>query len=260
MKSDCLKRKFLFVLLGVCLLLSGKNFSVMVMAAEENAESVLEKAGDKTQSMLDEMAEKGSEFLPALEEAGASVGETVGDAAETVRKGGLDILRQVIGFLPLVGVTLFLFGVVVAVFSVRNKGNKRWGIKLAVTEVLIVYLLYIGFTLAYDFLYKRYPVKMTSRPEQTNVYEDVYYGAVEELREKGQNFLLFEHGWLGKATVAGRKAYTDVALLFAFVSFSSGILLFVLTKRDLAIRRLALVGMCVVVPAALIIGYRYLAI
>jgi len=182
------------------------------------------------------------------------------DVGENIQNIGANGLRQIIGLIPFIGVVLFLIGVAVAVFSVRNKGNRRWGLKLAISEAIITYLLFIAFTLVYDIAYKRYPVRYTSRPKQETIYENAYYNAVDELKEEGRGFLFFERGWMKKSVVAGRKMYTSVAPWLAFVSFSSGVLLFILTKRDVAIRRLAVAGMCVVVPVALMVGYRFLKV
>lgn len=175
-----------------------------------------------------------------------------------VQNFGVGILKKITSLIPILGLALFLLGIIVAVFSVRNKGSRRWGIKLAVSEVVITYFLYVGLTLVCDILLNHCAVEYTSRPEQTTVSEEVYYDVMDELKDGEQDFLFFKDGWTEKMAKAGRKTYLDVAFTFAFVSISCGALLFFITKRNAAIRRLAIAGMCVVIPAALFIGYRFL--
>lgn len=170
----------------------------------------------------------------------------------------LEILEQGIKVIPFVGVILFLIGVGVAVFSTRNKGNRRWGIKLAVTQTVISYILYIAMILAYDFAFHDGVVGFVSWPEQMSFYEKVYYDTIIGLENDGQRFLFLEEDWSGSVTIAARRMYESIVGLLVFVSIGVGCLLFVVTKRERAIRRFALAGMCIAIPAALVVGYQFL--
>ena len=167
-------------------------------------------------------------------------------------------LKQIIKVVPYVGVVLFIVGILVAVFSTRNKGNRRWGLKLAISETIITYILYIALTLVYDFAYNDGPVRLSSRPEQEAFYEKAYYDTVDGMKEEGQSFLFLGEDWLEGAAVASRRMYVSIVGALVFVSISAGVLLLIVTKRDKAIRRFAFAGMCIATPVTLVIGYLFL--
>lgn len=181
--------------------------------------------------------------------------KTLGEQAEDV---GYVVLEKGIQILPYIGVVLCVFGVFVAVFSIRNKGNRRWGIKLAVTVVIVVYFLYISMLLLYDFVVHMGVIGLLERPEQPSVYENIYYNVLDRLRIDGQQFVLFEEGWQDDFVISVRQMYADIVGLLSFVSIGIGSLLLVVNKREKGFRRFAFAGMCVVIPATLMVGYQFL--
>lgn len=213
--------------------LSSRN---IVYAAEEQVTS------ENKLAVLDEVHD-------ALQEGGA-----------TVRNFISDILWLVITFLPYVGVTLFLVGIFVAIFSIRNKGNRRWGLKLAITMTVLTFLLYIVLILAYDFVCNAGTVQFTSRPgqEKENFCEKIYFDTVEKMKVEGQSFLFLGKDWISGMASAGRSVYMSIFILLIFVSVSVGMILLLVTKRDVAIRRFALAGLCIASPLTLIVGAIFL--
>lgn len=168
------------------------------------------------------------------------------------------ILEKLIRFLPYIGVILFVIGIFVAVFSIRNKGNRRWGIKLAVTEAIIVYFLYISMTFAYDFFFQKNVIGLLERPGTLSVYGRIYYNTLERLYMEGQQFVFLGEGWQDDFVNAIRRMYMSIVGLLSFASIGIGVLLLVVNKREKGFRRFAFAGMCIAIPAALIVGYQFL--
>lgn len=205
------------------------------------------------------------EYAFAAEEQAADSSTIFDNVSDTLQEGETaardittDILWRTINFLPYVGVVLFVIGIFVAIFSTRNKGNRRWGLKLAITEAIIVFMLYIGLMLVYDFVYNEGVVQFTSRPAQQNFYEKTYFDTVERMKVEGQSFLFLGKDWIEGIATAGRSMYMSIFILLMFVSISVGIILLLVTKRDAAIRRFALAGLCIASPLTLIVGAIFL--
>lgn len=204
---------------------------------------------------------------------GGFVEQTVGELKETVtdkagttlKEGGTKIkdmvaagLGKAVSAVPYAGIIAFLVGIFIAVFSTRNKGNRRYGLKLAVAAVVISYILYVALTLIGDYICHDGPVRFASRPERESFYEKAYYDTVEELGKENQGFLFLGKGWISDMLAACRKVYISIADLLVYVSISTGVLLLFITKRDKAIRRFALGGLCIVSPVTLMAGYLFL--
>ncbi len=205
------------------------------------------------------------EYAFATEEQAAGSSAIFDDVSDALQEGETaardittDILWRTINYLPYVGVVLFVIGIFVAIFSTRNKGNRRWGLKLAITEAIIVFMLYIGLMLVYDFVYNEGVVQFTSRPAQQNFYEKTYFDTVERMKVEGQSFLFLGKDWIDGVASAGRSMYMSIFILLMFVSISVGVILLLVTKRDAAIRRFALAGLCIASPLTLIVGAVFL--
>lgn len=187
------------------------------------------------------------------------VREALQEGEATARNFTSDMLLQMIIFLPYVGVVLFVIGIFVAIFSTRNKGNRRWGLKLAITESIIVFLLYVVLVLVYDYVCYGRIVQFTSRPEQLDFFEKTYYDTVDRMKVEGQSFIFLGNDWINGVASAGRSVYMSVVALLVFASISIGIVLRFVTKRDKAIRRFALAGLCIASPLALVVGAIFLS-
>jgi len=166
-------------------------------------------------------------------------------------------LRQIIKVVPYVGVVLFVVGIFVAIFSTRNKGHRRWGLKMAISEAIIMYVLYIALILTHDYVCLDKTVQFSSQPAQMDFYEKTYYDAMAGIIADGQSFLFLSNDWVNGVAVAGRGMYVSIVGLLVFASISIGALLVLITKRERAIRRFALAGLCIVSPITLEIGYLF---
>ena len=189
-----------------------------------------------------------------------NVSEVLQEGKDTAQDITSRMLWQGIKVLPYVGVVLFVIGIFVAIFSTRNKGNRRWGLKLAISEAIIVFLLYVGLILVYDFVYHDGVIQFASRPEQVDFYEKVYYDTVDRMKAEGQSFLFLGNDWINGVASAGRSVYMSVVALLVFVSICIGLVLRLVTKRDKSIRRFALAGLCIVSPLTLIVGAIFLCL
>lgn len=226
---------------------------VMVEAAELPAENTQEQEIDANP---ENEKEEENVVLQQIEQ----IGNTAEEGGKQAKNLTLSALAQMIRIVPYIGIVLFLVGIFLAVFSTRNKGNRRMGIKMAVTEAVIVYVVYIALVLTYDLAYGNGIVQFASRPIQADRYEEVYFNVLQDLKNDGESFLFLGADWISSLAVAGRRMYVSVVWLLIYACVSAGLLIFFVTKRDKAIRRFAVVGLCIILPTALFIGYQFLRI
>lgn len=166
-------------------------------------------------------------------------------------------LREI---MPYLGIALFVLGIVLFVFSTKNKGMKRFGIRMAIIEAVVTFGIYITVSLVYDHQCTDIAFGIEEKGEVVGRYEAVYYENLVALQDAGQNFVLMQDKWHHDAATAGRKYYMSAVPLFVFVSIGVGILFFLITKRDKTFRWWSIVGMCIILPAVLTIGYQYIKI
>lgn len=254
--------KLQFFICVLAMLVSVAMGSVCRVRADDSTENI--EITDDVGELAEESEAAEDDGASNLIESGK---EILGNGVDAIESGaaqignlGLAGVRKVIQLIPFIGVGLFLVGIVVAVFSTRNKGNKRWGLKLAITEVILTYVLYVVIILIYDFALRRYPVMETKRPAEQSVYDKIYYDVIDEMKADQEEFILLKKGWTNKAIVAGRRVVSSVAVVLIFSSLSVGVLLLIVTRTDRATRRFALAGMCIVLPVTLIVVYQYLKV
>lgn len=206
-------------------------------------------------------------YVSAAEIPVAGDSAIVQETVEVITEGGeaaanftAKIVWQMITFLPYVGVVLFVVGIFIAIFSTRNKGNRRWGLKMAIMEAVIVFIMYIALILVYDYVCLDRTVQLSSRPEQQDFYEKTYYDTVDRMKVEGQSFLFLGRDWINGVASAGRSTYMSVVALLIYASISIGVLLLLITKMDKSIRRFALAGLCIASPLTLIVGAIFLSL
>lgn len=182
--------------------------------------------------------------------------------AEEQAQGTLGIiLQKAIKIIPYIGIVMFVIGLIIGVLSTKNKGMRRYGIRFGILGASLMFILYVGFAIYYDFQCTDEPLQIAQKREEITEHERIYFDNIEQLDTEGLSFILFSHEkWYHDAALAGRRYYTEAALLFGGISVGLGILFCLVTRRDRNFFRWSLVGMCVVVPLVLVIGYQYIAV
>lgn len=168
-----------------------------------------------------------------------------------------NVLEKVIPVIPYVGVALTLLGIVVAVFSVRNKNNRRWGIRVAIIFSILSFLFYVALSVVHDM----YCLGLDSGIRYSDTkefYSVVYESAIERMIDNDLHFLLFTDEWYLDAFRSLQNLYLRTAFYYALVSFQVGFVLFIVAKRDRSLKRWSLLGLCFIIPLALFIGYQYI--
>ena len=241
-------KRFIYIILYLCMI------GVAPLATEKTSRASV----DSAQEFISDM-EGGNVAAPEdITESEKAVVDVLQETTEQSQRI-LDVaVQKGIVFLPYLGIVLFILGIVVAVFSTKNKGWRRWGVRFAVIEAVIIFLLYTALVLANDYYIAFKPIGYATRSEEPDRYELIYHDTVEELKENNQDFLLLKPGSLLSAADIGRALYVQYAGFFAFVCVSVGLLFVILTKRDRIFARWAFGGMCIVIPVVLFVGYQYL--
>lgn len=200
------------------------------------------------------------------EERGVSeAGEALGGlfmADGNARLSTAEIYESFAGMMPYIGGVGFTVGVLVAVFAIRNKSWRRWGVRVAVIFSMGAFVLYIALALMHDLYSLGLDASIAEEPAEMDIYEAIYYQSLERLESEGLHFIYGcdseDAAWYERGMDASRSLYGSIYVSLAFVSVQIGLLLAFISKGDRALRAWSAIGLCVVVPAALIIGQHYI--
>lgn len=252
--------KILFsVLLAVFLLTGGritKTYAdepsptpTVTEAPKENSTMIKDGVSD---SYLGEVTEGINETFTGL----------VKNDEETVNKVvqmGMRTMEKVIYYIPFIGIGIFLFGAGIAVFSILNKSNRRWGVRMAVICSIVLYIAYIFFILIYNIHFLgRQPGELI-RPETLDHYGRVYFGVWEEVLNAERLAGLADKTLSRDIIAVLINFYKESAFDIGVVVFGFGLLLSVIMKRNPVIKKWARFVLCFIVPIVLYIGYWYVS-
>jgi len=170
---------------------------------------------------------------------------------------GMRVIEKVIYYIPFIGIGIFLFGAGIAVFSILNKSNRRWGIRMAVICSIVLYIAYIFFVLIYDvhFIGKQ-PAEVV-RPENLDHYGTVYFDVWEEVLNAERLAGLADKTLSTDIISILINFYKESAFDIGVVVFGFGLLLSIIMKKNPVIKKWARFVLCFVVPIVLYIGYWY---
>ena len=181
-----------------------------------------------------------------------------GDTLDQIINGSTAIFNEVLYYLPYVGIGFFVLGAFIAMFSIKNKSNRRWGIRMAIVTSIVMFLAYVFIIVLYDYNFKGLRGEEILRPENLDHYGELYFDVYEEVldveRAAGIAEKVLSRNVFGILTYF----YVESASYVGIAVFGLGLLLFSISKKNGIVRKWAGVCLCFVVPLILYIGYWYI--
>lgn len=172
---------------------------------------------------------------------------------------GKRVLETVIYYIPFVGIGIFLFGIGIAIVSIVNKSNRRWGLRMAIVTSLVLYLAYIFLIMLYDINFMGRVPKEVIRPDNLDHYGEVYFDVWEEVLDAERLAGLADKALSKDVIAILTKFYQESAFDIGVVVFSLGLLLGIIMKSNPVIKKWARIVLCVIVPVVLYAGYWYIS-
>lgn len=277
---SCTKRrlpwKMFFLGLAICVIIAGGKLSQEIVYA-----SGVQEDGNPTVSITPEMT-----TIPTAVPTPAEIGGTIitdgvpddyfsdvatgftstvdkiitsdeGMTGQMVRASS-EILNKILFYLPYIGIGFFILGASIAMFSVKNKANRRWGIRMAVVTSVAMFFAYILLVMLYDYSFKGLKAEEMVRPENLDYYGELYFDVYEDILDV-ERVAGIADKTLSKNIIAVLMFfYVESAPHVGIAVFGLGILLSIISKRNVVIKKWAGVGLCVVVPLILYLGYWYI--
>lgn len=181
------------------------------------------------------------------------------EAVNSVVRLGMLTLEKIIHYIPYIGIGIFLIGVAISVISIINKGNRRWGIRMAIVTSIVLYLAYIFLILLYDINFMGRKPTEVIRPESLDYYGEVYFDVWEEVLN-AERLAGLADKTLSKDVIAILvNFYQESAFDIGIVTFGFGLLLSIIMRRNLVLKKWARLVLCIVVPIVLYAGYWYIS-
>lgn len=181
------------------------------------------------------------------------------DTVNSIVRKGMETLEKVIYYIPFVGIGVFLVGAFIAIFSILNKSNRRWGIRMAVVTSIALYAAYIFIILIYDVNFIGKQPAAVIRPENLDHYGEVYFDVWEEVLDAERLAGLADKTLSTDVISILRLFYQESAMDVGVVVFGLGLLLSIIMKRNPVLKKWAGIVLCVVVPIVLYVGYWYIS-
>ena len=183
-------------------------------------------------------------------------------ADENARLSTAHIFEALARIMPYIGVAGLIVGAVIAVLSIRNKGWRRWGVRVAAILSTGAFLFYICLCLVHDLYSLKLTAAIAEMPADMDSYNMTYYQTLERLDDDALHFV-FGAGagdtvWYRLAGNASKVLYNNIYYSLAFVSVQMGLLFALISKGDRALRTWSVFGLCIIIPAALLIGQHYI--
>ena len=210
-----------------------------------------------TYASQSDVAEKQGEQFDDLvaQIKGEGPGPEVGEAGDILKSGAGVLFTALLRYIPVVGYIGLLVGLIISVFSRKNKGARRWGVRIMILLPVLMFVAYLVVAIMYDRLLLKAGVVVSVTDRQDflrNVY--VYVAANREP--------LFRITGLDTFKTLVRDAvqnivdmYKATAFDFILVSISMGIIVTLVSKRYREVRLWAMVCLCCVLPAVLGVCY-----
>lgn len=169
----------------------------------------------------------------------------------SVNKNG-EWLIYVKTWIPRVGALLFVAGIVLAVVSTKSNSQRKWGIRIAVVESIVAFIFYIAACILYDKYY------WDGTTVEASSFFVERYNAMK-LSVSGLSAAYEQSKALGNTTMVSvlkiiQQSFMEAMIPLAIVSFFIGVGVFLLNPGRRKSRKWALIGLCFIIPTALIVG------
>ena len=171
------------------------------------------------------------------------------------------VFEKIIYYIPFIGIGIFIFGACIAIFSIVNKGNRRWGVRMAVVTSIALFFTYIGIIVVYDTYVIGKKPEIVVRPELSGLdhYGEVYFNVLEELLELEKKVGLADKMLSRNIPELLVNFYKESAFDIGIVVFGLGFLLAVIVKKNVPLKKWARIILCVVMPIILYAGHWYVS-
>lgn len=254
------------VFLSLLLLMLCSNASLTVAAQEEVIPSPTvtevpkEEREEGTTMIKDGVSD--SYIGDVTEGIGTTVNGLVNNEEETVNsivRGGMYVMEKVIHYIPYVGIGIFLLGAGISVFSIFNKSNRRWGLRMAVVTSIALYAAYIFIIIIYDMNFWGKQPEELIRPENLDHYGEVYFNVWEEVLNVERIAGLADKTLSADVIAILINFYQESAFDVGVAVFGLGLLLSVIMRKNVVIKRWAGIVLCIIVPIILYVGHWYVS-
>ena len=207
-------------------------------------------------SQSDVTNEQGERFDGLMAQIrGEGLGLEIGEAEDILKSGTGALFTALLRYIPVVGYIGLLVGILISVFSRKNKGARRWGVRIMILLPVIMFVAYLVVAILYDRLLRKAGVVVSVTERQDflrNVY--VYVAANREPLFRITGLDTFKT-LVGDAVRNIVNMYKATAFDFILVSISMGILVTLVSKRYREVRLWAMVCLCFVLPVVLGVCY-----
>lgn len=207
-----------------------------------------------SQSELTE--KKGEQFDELVAQLkGEGPGPQVEDAGDILIGGAGVVFSALLRYIPIVGYVGVLIGLFIFVFSRKNKGARRWGVRLMILVPTFMFVAYLVVAILYDRLLRKAGV-VISVTERQDFLKDVYVYVASNreplFRITGLDAI---KNIFSNAVQNIVEMYKATAFDFILVSVSMGIIVTLVSKRYKEVRLWATVCLCGVLPVILGVCY-----
>lgn len=198
----------------------------------------------------------GNVFTKAFSGITIDLNGLMGDGT-SINDTGEKVLSTCLKYIPVFGIGVFVLGMIIAMFSIKNNSNRRWGLRMGIISSLVLYLIYVLLAVLYDYVYKDAPLQELVRPENLDFYGSVYFDTVERILHL-QQMAGFAQETLSKNVFAVlTDFYLNSAVDISVAVVVLCLILSALSRGNPPLRRWARV-LCVIVPVLLYFGVWYM--
>lgn len=162
-------------------------------------------------------------------------------------------LKNVISWIPIVGAVFFVVGIMIGVLSTKSNEHRRWGIRMAVIESVATFAIYLIACIAYDHYFGAEDSPVTAGEFYVIRYSEISknIGGVRQVYDEavaaGSSKLIAVFGLL-------RAFLKEASIPIGVTSFVCGLTVFFMAVGKKNVRLWAIIGLCLIVPLAIIIG------
>lgn len=207
-------------------------------------------------SESDVVKEQGDQFDDLIAQIkGEGLGSEVGGVDDVVKSGAGALFSALLRYIPIVGYIGFLVGLLFFVFSRKNKGARRWGVRIMILLPVLMFAMYLVVAIMYDRLLAKAGVVVSVTERQDflrNVYVSVAANRAPLFRITGLETV---KNLVSDAVLNIVDMYKATAFDFILVSIMMGIIVTMVSKRYKEVRLWAMVCLCCVLPAVFGVCY-----
>ena len=250
----CFRMFFIFSLFLFLAFSAGSKICTYADTTDENISAEIEESKEVDEQTDGMVKSEDDSSVNEMEKVLTGDSKT----GSAFHKLGKKFLEKLIYYIPFVGVGIFLIGAGISAASLINKGNRRWGIRMAVLTSIGLFIAYILLILLYDSQFIGIKPTEVVRPEVLDHYGMVYFNVLDKVLDAQRLSGLADKVLSRDIFSVLVKFYEESAFDIGIVVFGFGLLVSIIMKRSPIVKRWARIVLCVIVPIVLYAGYRYI--